>query len=45
MRYATNLAPSTVWYNLTNLVVSNNGQFSVTVPLNPNARFFRLSAF
>jgi hypothetical protein len=45
MRFATNLAPATAWFPLSNSVVSNNGRFSVTVPLESGSRFFRLSAF
>ena len=44
-RFATNLAPSTAWFPLSNSVVSNNGQFSVTVPLESGSLFFRLSTF
>jgi hypothetical protein len=40
---ATNLAPPITWYPVTNSAVSNNGQLSVTLPLQPGREFFRLA--
>jgi len=42
--FATNLTSPVAWYLSTNAVGSNNGQFSVTVPISSEMRFFRLSA-
>jgi fibronectin type 3 domain-containing protein len=42
--FATNLTPPVIWFQATNAVGSNNGQFNVTVPINSETRFFRLSA-
>jgi hypothetical protein len=41
---ATNLTPPTVWLPVTNAVGSNNGQFSVTLPIGSGVQFFRLSS-
>jgi hypothetical protein len=41
---ATNLTPPVVWLPVTNAVGSNDGAFSVTLPLGSAARFFRLTA-
>jgi hypothetical protein len=42
LRSTTNLTPLVVWSPVTNSVASSNGQFIVTLPLVPDARFFRL---
>jgi len=42
--FATNLTPPTLWFPATNAVGSNKGQFNVTIPINSEMRFFRLSA-
>jgi hypothetical protein len=41
---ATNLVPPISWLPVTNAVGSNNGQFSVSVPLSAGSQFYRLSA-
>ena len=40
----TNLAPPIIWAPVTNAVGSNGGQFNLTLPINSDARFFRLSS-
>jgi hypothetical protein len=42
--FATNLNPPTTWWAATNTVGSNGAQFDVTVPIDSQTRFFRLSA-
>ncbi len=39
---ATNLTPPVVWSGVTNAVVSDNGQFNVTLPIGSGNKFFRL---
>ncbi len=39
---ATNLTPPVVWAAVTNAVGSNNGQFTATLPVDSEIRFFRL---
>ena len=39
---ATNLIPPIVWSPVTNPVTSGFGQFSVTIPIGPGSKFFRL---
>ena len=41
---ATNLTPPVVWLPVTNAVGSNNGQFNLTLPVDSDMRFFRLSS-
>jgi hypothetical protein len=41
---ATNLTPPIFWLPVTNSVSSNDGQFSVTLPLQPGSDFFRLTS-
>ena len=40
----TNLTPPVVWLPVTNMVVSNNGVFNVTLPIGSGAQFFRLGS-
>jgi hypothetical protein len=44
LNFATNLTPPIAWSPVTNVAVSNNGQFNVTVPASSQTRFFRLTA-
>lgn len=39
----TNLTPPVVWEPVTNTVVSSNGQFNVSIPIETDTRFFRLA--
>jgi len=41
---ATNLAPPVVWSPVTNAVATNNGQYSVSLPVDLAQRFFRLAS-
>src|ERR1035441_4292645 len=41
---ATNLTPPVVWLPVPNAVGSNNGQFNLTLPVDSDMRFFRLSS-
>jgi hypothetical protein len=41
---ATNLAPTTIWLPVTNIPGSNNNQFNVSLPMNGQAGYYRLSA-
>jgi hypothetical protein len=41
---ATNLAPPVIWGPVTNAVLSNNGAFSVTLPIGAGNQYFRLSS-
>ena len=40
----SNLTPPSVWSLVTNNAISNSGYFTVSVPIGPGSRFFRLSA-
>jgi hypothetical protein len=40
----SNLAPAAVWSLVTNSAISNSGYFTVSIPIGPGSRFFRLSA-
>jgi len=40
----TNLTPPVVWSPVASTVVSNNNQFSVSLPMNSLTSFFRLSS-
>ena len=40
---ATNLVPPVSWLLVTNSAVNTNNQFTVTLPVNANTRFFRLA--
>jgi hypothetical protein len=42
--YATNLNPPVIWYPNTNAVGSNDGQFTVSLPITAAPRFYRLTA-
>lgn len=41
---ATNLVPPVIWTAVPNVVNSNNGQFNVSIPIDSDTRFFRLTA-
>jgi len=41
---ATNLTPPIAWSPVTNVVGTNNGQYSVNLPVDLAQRFFRLSS-
>jgi hypothetical protein len=41
---ATNLTPPVAWVPVTNTAGSNGGQFNVTIPVDSQSRYFRLSA-
>ena len=42
LQSATNLTPPVEWSSVTNAATPSNGQLIVTMPLGPEARFFRL---
>jgi hypothetical protein len=41
---ATNLTPPVIWSPVTNAIGSNNGVFNVTLPLDSDSHFYRLSS-
>ncbi|MDR3456220.1 MAG: glycoside hydrolase family 76 protein [Verrucomicrobiae bacterium] len=41
---ATNLTPPLAWTLVTNAVSTNNSQFNVSLPMDANAKFFRLTS-
>ncbi len=42
LEYATNMKPAVVWAAVTNVPVNNGGIMTVTVPIGPGSRYFRL---